>query len=116
MKKWKVVLQKSLLTLIKNLGRYFVIWSCRILQHFVGVPLLVSTCVRPLLTSYSIIKVYLTSPLIMNGVCVKWIGCIDLESLNGKAYLAFDEDRARVGTVSCYEPCLTVLSMSWVVA
>jgi hypothetical protein len=40
-------------------------------------------------------KVHLASSLIMNGVCVKWVGCVDLETLSGKAYLAFDEERAR---------------------
>ena len=47
---------------------------------------------------------------------MKWIGCVDLESLSGKAYLAFDEDRARVGKVLCCELCLTVLSVTWIVA
>ena len=32
----------------------------------------------------------------MNGVCVKWIGWMDLDSLVGKAKLLFDEERAKV--------------------
>lgn len=36
------------------------------------------------------------SSFIMNGVCVKWIGWLDLEALSGKARLVFDEERARV--------------------
>lgn len=32
----------------------------------------------------------------MNGVCVKWVGWIDLETLNGKAKLLFDEEQAKV--------------------
>ena len=32
----------------------------------------------------------------MNGVCVKWIGWLDLESLTGKARLLFDEETAKV--------------------
>ena len=36
------------------------------------------------------------STFIMNGVCVKWVGWIDLESLTGKAKLLFDEETAKV--------------------
>ena len=32
----------------------------------------------------------------MNGVCVKWVGWVDLETLNGKARLVYDEDQAKV--------------------
>ena len=32
----------------------------------------------------------------MNGVCVKWIGWMDMENLVGKAKLLFDEERAKV--------------------
>ena len=32
----------------------------------------------------------------MNGVCVKWVGWIDLETLSGKARLLFDEEQAKV--------------------
>ena len=32
----------------------------------------------------------------MNGVCVKWEGWIDLETLCGKARLLFDEEQAKV--------------------
>lgn len=39
------------------------------------------------------------SPFIMNGVCVKWKGWIDLEALTGKARLLFDEDKAKVNSI-----------------
>ena len=42
------------------------------------------------------LKVHLVSPFIMNGVCVKWEGWIDLETLSGKAKLLFDEEQAKV--------------------
>ncbi|XP_015592403.1 protein big brother [Cephus cinctus] len=39
-------------------------------------------------------KVHLRSHLIMNGVCVRWRGWIDLERLDGLGCLEFDEERA----------------------
>ena len=41
-------------------------------------------------------QVYLRARFIMNGVCVLWVGWIDLETLNGKARLVFDEEQAKV--------------------
>ena len=41
-------------------------------------------------------KVHLQSKFIMNGVCIKWIGWIDLDTLVGKARLVFDEEQALV--------------------
>ncbi|ROT70191.1 Protein big brother [Penaeus vannamei] len=32
----------------------------------------------------------------MNGVCVRWRGCLDLERLDGVGCLEFDEDAARL--------------------
>ena len=46
-------------------------------------------------------QAYLCSGFIMNGVCVKWVGWVDLETLNGKARLVFDEDQAKVVSYSC---------------
>lgn len=40
-------------------------------------------------------KVYLYSSVIFNGVCVNWIGCMDLDSLTGKAKLAYNEEMAK---------------------
>lgn len=40
-------------------------------------------------------KVHLLCGFIMNGVCVKWVGWIDLDSLGGKAKLMFDEEKAK---------------------
>lgn len=39
-------------------------------------------------------KVHLRSHLIMNGVCVRWRGWLDLERLDGVGCLEFDEDAA----------------------
>lgn len=36
------------------------------------------------------------SPIIFNGVCVNWIGYMDLETLTGKARLAYNDDMAKV--------------------
>ena len=46
--------------------------------------------------SHLFFKVHLCSSFIMNGVCVKWIGWIDLETLSGKAKLLFDDHNAKV--------------------
>ena len=43
-------------------------------------------------------QVYLRARFIMNGVCVLWVGWIDLETLNGKARLVFDEEQAKVSS------------------
>ena len=47
-------------------------------------------------TYHSRAQVYLRSRFIMNGVCVQWVGWIDLETLNGKARLVYDEEQAKV--------------------
>lgn len=39
-------------------------------------------------------KVHMSSPFILNGVCVKWVGWIDLHTLNGKAKLVYDVENA----------------------
>ena len=41
-------------------------------------------------------KVFLRSPFIMNGVCVKFVGWLNIVKLEGVGYLMFDEDRAKV--------------------
>ena len=41
-------------------------------------------------------KVHLVSRFIMNGVCIKWVGWVDLDMLTGKARLLFDEEQAKV--------------------
>ena len=41
----------------------------------------------------------MSSPFILNGVCVKWIGWIDLHTLNGKAKLVYDAENAAVSYV-----------------
>lgn len=40
-------------------------------------------------------KVHLLSSIIFNGVCVNWVGWIDLETLSGKARLAYNEEMAK---------------------
>lgn len=42
------------------------------------------------------LQVYLKAPMILNGVCVIWKGCIDLQRLDGMGCLEFDEERAQV--------------------
>ena len=36
------------------------------------------------------------SSFILNGVCVKWVGWVDLHTLNGKAKLVYDVENATV--------------------
>lgn len=45
---------------------------------------------------FSIDQVHIQSPLIMNGVCVRWRGWIDAHRLDGVACLEFDERSASV--------------------
>ena len=47
----------------------------------------------------------MTSSFIFNGVCIKWVGWIDLHSLNGKAKLVYDVETAAVS-----ELCLCLLN------
>ena len=58
------------------------------------------------------VQVHLRSPFILNGVCVRWRGWLDLERLDGVGCLEFDEENAlledaklreqvRVNTVHC---------------
>lgn len=41
-------------------------------------------------------KVHLRSPFILNGVCVRWKGWLDLERLDGVGCLEFDDDTASI--------------------
>ncbi|GFS71608.1 protein brother [Nephila pilipes] len=41
-------------------------------------------------------KVHLRSSFIMNGVCVRWRGTLDMERLDGVGCLEFDEELARI--------------------
>jgi len=41
-------------------------------------------------------KIHLKAPLILNGVCVRWRGWLDLERLDGVGCLEFDEENAVV--------------------
>ena len=57
----------------------------------------------------SFFKVHLCSSFIMNGVCVKWIGWIDLETLSGKAKLLFDDHNAKVNEqLKSYRPNVNI--------
>ncbi|CAG2161529.1 unnamed protein product [Oppiella nova] len=41
-------------------------------------------------------KVHIKSTMIMNGVCVRWRGWLDLERLDGVACLEYDEERGAI--------------------
>eukprot|EP00096_Caligus_rogercresseyi_P011698 TRINITY_DN4699_c0_g1_i1.p1 TRINITY_DN4699_c0_g1~~TRINITY_DN4699_c0_g1_i1.p1 ORF type:complete len:299 (-),score=103.38 TRINITY_DN4699_c0_g1_i1:273-1169(-) len=41
-------------------------------------------------------RVHIRSPFILNGVCVRWRGYLDLERLDGVGCIEFDEESARV--------------------
>lgn len=41
-------------------------------------------------------KVHLRSSMIIDGVCIRWRGWIDLERLDGIGCLEYDEDRGRI--------------------
>ena len=42
------------------------------------------------------LQAHMFTAIIFNGVCVKWVGSMDLESLTGKARLVFNEEMAKV--------------------
>jgi len=41
-------------------------------------------------------KIHLKAPMILNGVCVRWRGWLDLERLDGVGCLEFDEDQSAI--------------------
>lgn len=41
-------------------------------------------------------QVHLRAPMILNGVCIRWRGWLDLERLDGVGCLEFDEENAMV--------------------
>ena len=43
-----------------------------------------------------ILQVHIRSPFILNGVCVRWKGYLDLERLDGVGCIEFDEDTAKL--------------------
>jgi Core binding factor beta subunit. len=45
---------------------------------------------------FSLLQVHLKSSFIMNGVCVRWRGWLDLERLDGVGCLEYDEEKAMV--------------------
>lgn len=49
-----------------------------------------------MLNLYVSLQVHIKSNFIMNGVCVRWRGWIDLERLDGVGCLEFNEERAAV--------------------
>ena len=44
-------------------------------------------------------QVHLNAPVILNGVCVRWKGHLDLERLDGAGCLEFDEEAAKIEDV-----------------
>ena len=40
------------------------------------------------------LQVHLKSPFILNGVCVRWKGYVDLERLDGAGVVEFDDESA----------------------
>lgn len=64
-----------------------------------------SISLLPALTLDPSQQVHLCTQFILNGVCVKWVGWIDLDSLAGKARLVFDEDQAKVSPHLCVGDC-----------
>lgn len=48
-------------------------------------------------------QVHLRSHFIMNGVCVRWKGWLDLERLDGVGCLEYDEEAGQVNTKKIYK-------------
>ena len=50
-------------------------------------------------------QVYLDAPLIINCVCVRWKGFVNMDKLDGVGGFRFDEDAARVRNIGTTLPC-----------
>ena len=48
-------------------------------------------------------QVHIKSPFILNGVCVRWKGYIDMERLDGMGILEFDEETAKLEDIMLRE-------------
>ena len=46
--------------------------------------------------SFFSLQVHIKSPFVLNGVCVKWKGYLDMERLDGVGCMEFDEETAKV--------------------
>ena len=58
----------------------------------------------------------MTSHFIMNGVCIKWVGWIDMDTLIGKARLLFDDENAKVSICKYYSLlCDKIFYISFIV-
>ena len=60
--------------------------------------------------SFVILQVHIKSRLILNGVCAKWRGWIDMDRLDGVGCVEFDEEAARV---RIYTTCFCYIGKSW---
>lgn len=45
---------------------------------------------------FLLFQVHIRSPSILNGVCVRWKGYLDMERLDGVGCLEFDEETAKI--------------------
>ena len=54
------------------------------------------------------LQVFFDSPLIVNGVCVRWKGYINQEKLDGVGGFRFDEESARVIEIHSYTKWIMV--------
>ena len=54
------------------------------------------------------LQVFFDSPLIVNGVCVRWKGYINQEKLDGVGGFRFDEESARVIKIHSYTKWIMV--------
>ena len=58
-------------------------------------------------------QVYIDSPIILNGVCLRWKGYINLEKLDGVGGMKFDEDSSRVSSFKGVSDLKTLLDYSY---
>ena len=56
-------------------------------------------------------QVFFDSPLIVNGVCVRWKGYINQEKLDGVGGFRFDEESARVIKIHSYTKWIMVKTL-----
>ena len=64
--------------------------------HRLSAKILTLTCFDNQRLTTGLLQLHLKAPMILNGVCIRWRGWLDLERLDGVGCLEFDEENAMV--------------------
>ena len=61
-------------------------------------------------------QLHLKAPMILNGVCIRWRGWLDLERLDGVGCLEFDEENAMVEDAKLREQVRDFFGARWLMS